>query len=324
MSDHGRHLPGNRKPALMKAAVRSSLRRYPKSLLECLQERPAAHMPRIADRWIAAHAQHPAPETPRLQDIARHRFAASWLGHGSVVLRAGGATLIVDPVLSERVGPRIAGRTFGPRRLTPAPARPEDLPAVDLVLITHAHFDHLDRETLRRMRSPGAVVVTPRGVRDLIPAGFARVVELEPGREIDIAGVMLTAVTPRHWGARAFWDRKRGVNSYVVRVNGTRALLAGDTAMTDAFERVGAVDLAAFGIGAYNPWEHMHATPEQVWTMFTRMGGRRLLPIHHSTFELSDEHVEEPMTRLLAAAAAERERVLALRSGEVWVDGGGA
>ena len=89
--------------------------------------------------------------------------------------------------------------------------------------------------------------------------------------------------------------------------------------MTDAFDDIPPVDLAVFGIGAYDPWDHMHATPEEVWQMFEASGAERLLPVHHSSFKLSDEPVDEPMQRLLAAADEQRPRVIVASAGEVVV-----
>lgn len=295
------------------AAVRSGLRRYPRELIQSI---------RTLEAQLHHHHHHDTSRARLLDELVSREFACAWLGHASVVARLPGVTALVDPVLSHRVGPRLVGRTFGPKRLAPPPLTPESLPEAELVLITHAHFDHLDRPTLERMRSPRAVVVTPLGVRNLIPRGFAEVVELPIGQSITIRGVKLTALAPAHWGARMFVDRRRGYSSYLAEKDGKRMLLAGDTAHTDAFDRVGPVDLAVFGIGAYDPWIHMHASPEQVWSMFRRMGGRRLLPVHHSTYKLSDEHPDEPMQRLLTAAGERADEVLPLRAGEAWFEGG--
>jgi hypothetical protein len=105
-------------------------------------------------------------------------------------------------------------------------------------------------------------------------------------------------------------------------------LFAGDTAHTDAFEHLDGVDLAIFGIGAYEPWIHAHATPEQAWSMFTSLGrrasrgravgGGHLLPVHHATFPLGNEHPDEPMQRLLAAAGDQAHRVVGRRAGDLW------
>jgi L-ascorbate metabolism protein UlaG (beta-lactamase superfamily) len=94
-------------------------------------------------------------------------------------------------------------------------------------------------------------------------------------------------------------------------------LYAGDTAYTPVFERVARPDLAVFGIGAYDPWRHAHATPEEVWSMARAAGATEILPVHHSTFELSDEPADEPIRRLLAAAGGDKHRVLRASPGEV-------
>jgi L-ascorbate metabolism protein UlaG (beta-lactamase superfamily) len=116
-------------------------------------------------------------------------------------------------------------------------------------------------------------------------------------------------------------DRHRGYGGYLMRRAGRTVLFAGDTAYTDAFERLGqrvGVDLAILPIGAYDPWIANHASPEQAWKMFQALGARYLLPVHHSTFRLSREPIEEPLQRLLAAAGAERWRVVAPEVGATW------
>jgi L-ascorbate metabolism protein UlaG (beta-lactamase superfamily) len=193
------------------------------------------------------------------------------------------------------------------------------LKEIDLLLVTHAHFDHLDKPTLRAMASPRTVVIVPTMCARSIPPGFGRVIELPSGQTADVAGLQVTAIEPNHWGARAMIDRGRRVNSYLVQSRRSSILFAGDTARTDAFREVTDVDVAVFGIGAYEPWDHMHATPEQVWAMFEAIGARRLLPVHHSTYELSDEPLDEPMRRLLKAAGDSRCRVLMCEPGEVLV-----
>jgi len=257
-----------------------------------------------------------------LHHLAPHDLAASWLGHSGVVCQFDETVVAVDPVLSDRIGPRIGKRTIGPARQAPSPVTPEALRGVDLVLITHAHFDHLDRPTLEAMVHGGTEVVVPRSCARLIPPGFGPVTELEAGRSVSRRGVQIDAIEPRHWGARVGVDRHRAVSSYVVRADGASVLFAGDTAMTDAFDtagRAGRLDLAVFGIGAYDPWEHMHATPEQVWAMFKASGARFLMPVHHSTFELSDEPIDEPLRRLLVEAGEGRDRVLDTEPGDVVV-----
>jgi L-ascorbate metabolism protein UlaG (beta-lactamase superfamily) len=286
------------------AALRSGLRRYPPELMASL----------------VASKHHPdGPVRDLLSELSPHGLASAWLGHASVIARVGNLSVLVDPVLSTRIGPRIIGRTIGPARLDAIPLSAGSLRGVDLLLLTHAHFDHLDRPTLLRLRDERTTVVVPRRCKRLIPDGFAKVLELGPGEQLTFAGATLEVHTPRHWGARGWIDRRRGYNAYVIRSQAGNVLFAGDTAYTKAFDDLSALDLAVFGIGAYEPWEHMHATPEQVWQMATSCDCRYLMPVHHSTFQLSDEHADEPLQRLYAAAGPQADRVLASKPGEVLV-----
>ncbi|MEZ6234817.1 MAG: MBL fold metallo-hydrolase [Phycisphaerales bacterium] len=313
------------------AATRSGLRRYPTHLVRSLRgERRRGRLSRLRRRWrrgrgvgVEASKSAPAiievsPTAPRFAwpRLPQEPLAASWLGHATALVRVGDLTVLTDPVFSPRIGPRIAGRTMGVSRLMHAPSGMP--PPIDVILISHAHFDHLDRPTLRRLVSKRTTVITARHTGRLIPSGFGDVIEIDWDQELSHRGVTFAALRPEHWGARTAWDRHRGFNAYVMRTPRRSVLFAGDTAETRAFESL-RPSLAIFGIGAYEPWQHMHATPEQVWDMFLASGGTWLMPIHHSTFELSDEHPDEPMQRLLAAAGEQEPRVVARTAGEVWV-----
>lgn len=286
----------------VRATIQSRLRRYPRELLHALLERQTTASAGV----------------DTLDHIARHPFAVAWLGHGSVLARLGTTNILVDPVFSDRIGVRLGRKIFGVKRLGHAPITPEGLPVIDLVLVTHAHFDHLDKPSLRRLARSGTTVVTAPGTRRLIPRGFGAVIELPVGRTLTIHGTQIQALRPNHSGARSLIDRHRQFNSYVLTAAAGRMLFVGDTAYTDAFRDIGRVDVAAFGIGAYAPREHAHATPEQVWRMCMQARIRRLLPVHHSTFELSDEPLGEPMRRLLAAAGDQAARIIQTAPGELW------
>jgi len=283
-------------------AVRSALRRYPAQLVASLMKPEAS------------------PERPirdLLTELAPEGLAVTWLGHGSVIVGLDDVTVAVDPVLSERIGPRVRTKTLGLRRLVPAPIDSASMKGVDVVLITHAHFDHLDRATLEAIADERTTVVVPPKCARLIPRGFARVIELKPGGDFSVGPVHIRALQPRHWGARLWFDRRRGACAYELGHAGCRVLFAGDTADTNTFDQLGGIDLAVFGIGAYEPWEHMHATPEQVWKMFLASGARYLLPVHYGTFPLSDEPVDEPITRLIAAAGEGLDRIIRATPGEI-------
>jgi L-ascorbate metabolism protein UlaG (beta-lactamase superfamily) len=290
-------------------ATRSGFRRYPRALVDSA----LGTLPGL----LHHHERHAIAKAYRGWE--RHALAATWLGHGSVLVRHGGKTILVDPVFSHRIGMSIGGRTMGLPRLMPLPLAPMDLPPIDVILITHAHFDHLDRPSLRALGSPKTTLITARRTSSLIPSGFGRIVELDWRQGLQLDGLHVSAIRPRHWGARAGLDRRRGYNSYVLRDrHGQGVLLAGDTAMTDAFDHLRDVTLAALGIGAYEPWANAHATPEEAWEMFNASGAAYLLPVHHSTFELGDEPIAEPMERLNAAASAARARIIEPVPGSIW------
>ncbi len=286
------------------------LRRYPRELIQSMRMngvRPMAPS-EFASLWSRAVTE-PGPPV------------VSWLGHATVLVRVGGKTILTDPVLSHRIGFRVGPMTLGMGRLTDPPVQPGDLPPIDIVVISHPHFDHLDRPTLRALASPKTTVITARSTARLIPRGFGAVHELDWGQDRTVEGISFKAMRPAHWGARAVWDRHRGYNAYLIDSPGGRVLFAGDTAHTASFGGLGPVNLAIFGIGAYDPWIHAHANPEQVWSMFRDVRGELLLPVHHSTFRLSEEPPHEPMQRLLAAAGPEERRVLRCVPGDVIVPG---
>ncbi len=299
------------------AIARSGAKRYPRELLDALirPDEPLEHDSSLAP------AYHASPDQP---------LAAAWLGHATVLLWIGGKWVLTDPVFSSRIGMKVGPLTLGLKRLEPPPISLSRLPPIDAILISHAHFDHLDRPTLARLARPSTIVVTATSTRRLIPKGFGEVHELAWDRELRLGSLHIHAIRPAHWGARSAWDRHRGFNSYVIdvprRADTTRRVLyAGDTAMTTAYAAlahdlrgVRGVDLSIFGIGAYDPWIEQHATPEQVWAMHESAGGNFLLPTHHSTFRLSNEPADEPMRRLLAAAGQKRHRVVGWDAGRLW------
>ncbi len=295
---------GSAKRPKLSRVIRSGARRYPKQVIASIRSRGQPPVVSIDPECSAA------PSNPEL--------AAAWLGHASVLIGIGGRWILVDPVFSERIGPRIAGRIIGLGRECDLPAIATTLPKIDAIFITHAHFDHLDKPSLRAIADPETVVVTPRRTARLIPKEFPEVIEAAWETPIEIKGLEVTAIRPHHWGARLGLDRRRGYNAYVIEGGGRRVFAAGDTASTEAFDPLERIDLAAMGIGAYEPWWHAHATPEQVWEMFKRIGATHMLPIHHSTFPLSDEHRDEPLERLLAAAGDQDRLIVGRELGELW------
>jgi len=262
------------------------------------------------------------PHRPRPAAWSAERLTVAWLGHATVLINFYGTWLLTDPALRTRVGLQLgAGLTLGPRRLVRPALGVRELPPLDAVLISHAHMDHCDLGTLRHLPRATRVVVQ-RGNRDLVRR-FARADELGWGEAVEVGGARVEAIEVNHWGARKLTDRQRGYGGFLVAKNGRALVFGGDTAYTRAFgalrHRAPAIDLAILPIGAYDPYIHAHASPEQAWAMAREMGASFILPMHHSTFRLSREPVEEPIHRLLAAAGRERSRVALTEVGQTWV-----
>lgn len=274
--------------------------------------------------------QRPVAAAPHRPDPASWRddaITGAWLGHSTVLLNFFGTIILTNPVLGLRCGVRIGPVTVGPKRFVQPALGVRELPRIDLVLLTHAHFDHLDRPTLRRVaaRFPGAQAVTAKSTRDLLGGmRFEKITELDWDESADIATahgtVRAEAFRVSHWGARMRHDTHRSYNGYLLEKNGRRICFAGDTAFTDfsSAGRRGPVDLIAVPIGAYDPWIASHCTPEQAVAMANQARSKMLLPIHHQTFKLSAEPMTEPIARFTRALAREPERIAATEIGETF------
>jgi L-ascorbate metabolism protein UlaG (beta-lactamase superfamily) len=263
------------------------------------------------------------PPVPEAAAAPGHMLSpASWphdaltlanLGHATLLMNYFGVHVISDPTLFDRVGLSVAGLfTIGPRRMITPPLRPAALQNLDVILVTHAHMDHLDIPSLAALPKQ-AVVVACSGCGTLIrPLGFSDVRELNWGQSTEVDGLTITAMGARHWGKRWPQARDYGFNSYVLAKRGHRMLLACDSAATDLFKPLAAdpPEVAAFSVGAYDPWIWNHASPEQVWQMFRQTAAQYLVPIHWGTFRLSKEPVDEPLHRLIAAAGRSADRIV--------------
>jgi L-ascorbate metabolism protein UlaG (beta-lactamase superfamily) len=256
---------------------------------------------------------------PDLSGWENRELAAVWLGHATILLRIGGMTILTDPVLANRIGLGLWLMTCGPRRYVAAALTPRQLPPLDLILISHAHFDHLDRQTLSQLPKKTPVITAGQTLDLIRDLGFRTIAELQWGEHLEMNGVRITARQVNHWGARTFFDSHRGFNAYLIESAKHRVLYGGDTAFHDRFKDIGKVDLAIFGIGAYDPYIAAHATPEQAWEMADHVGADFVLPMHHSTFRLSHEPMHEPLERMLAAAKGRLDRIALKEIGATWV-----
>ena len=268
----------------------------------------------------------PAFAKPRPNEWLDDQLTAAWLGHATVLLNFFGITLLTDPALLSRIGIPLPFTAIGPKRLTKPALKIEELPAIDLILLSHAHFDHIDWRTLRRFDGRTQVVTAPR-TRDLLGwTRLRRITELRWGETQEIAttagSLVVRAIPVNHWGARLQTDTYRGYNGYVLERNGRRVIFVGDTALTNNFAELcdaRGYDLAIFGIGAYQPWIRSHCTPEQAIAMANDAGARFIMPVHHQTFKLSFEPFREPIERFVRAMADKPERIALREIGETFV-----
>ncbi len=262
------------------------------------------------------HPVQPAPAKMRIFPRDNPGIHAGWVGHSTILLSFNGTQVLIDPNFSNRI--KIARRVVG------LPLEPEEIKVLDLILITHAHYDHLDLPSLKRLPRE-ALLIVPEGCGALVKdLGFSTVTELAWNQSIDVRGLRIEAFRPNHWGRRSPWDdEERGYNSYILSKNGKGVLFAGDTGYSKIFGEKGKdqrLDLAFFPISAYKPdwFRANHCTPEEALQMFLETGARFMIPIHWGTFILSHEPIEEPLERLKQEAArlGIEDRVIILKQGE--------
>ena len=278
------------------------------------------------ESWRPITPAFAKPEPLRWNDS---EVTAAWIGHATVLINFFGIKVLTDPVLFPRIGIRLPGFTIGPKRLTVPALKFRELPRIDLIVLSHAHFDHFDLRTLHRFDELTRVITAPNTADLLRWTRLRDITELRWGetKVLNIASQMkgdiaISAFQVRHWGARKQRDDYRGYNGYVIERNGRRILFGGDTAMTNTFAELsqhGPVDLAIMSIGAYNPWIQSHCTPEQAIEMATAAGARFIMPVHHQTFRLSFEPFREPIERFQAALSNTPERIALREIGETFV-----
>ncbi len=276
--------------------------------------------------WRLVRESHELPMTGisrpvKLVDV--DELGVTFIGHSSFLLQVHGRRLLVDPVFSKRL--IVLRRQRKPGVLI------EELPAIDVVLLTHAHMDHLNMPSLRRViratrrltgRAPEVVV--PKGVEDLVVGlGFSQVHGLAWWDQIEIQGLKVTMTPCKHWGARMFRDTHRGYGGYVVEGGGQSVYHSGDTAYFEGFRDIGErlhPEVALLPIGAYFPdsYRSVHTSPEEAVRGFLELGAQRMVPMHYGTFRLGREPMDEPLQRLAAEAArlGITEQIKVLEEGE--------
>jgi L-ascorbate metabolism protein UlaG (beta-lactamase superfamily) len=261
----------------------------------------------------------PAPHAPNPSSWSDNALTMAWLGHATLLVNLYGVRILVDPTLFPRIGVDAVLGTIGPQRLVHCALTAHELPDIDLVLVSHAHFDHLDTPSLGAVKGRPVAVMAP-ATSDLLPRRrYSAVHEVRWGETVAVntprGDVRVRGIEVKHWGARMRRDTYRGFTGFIVEREGARLLFGGDTALTDAFRAHrahGPFDAAVMPVGAYDPWIFNHCTPEQAVAMADAANARLFVPVHHQSFRLSNEPFLEPIERTEAALFSERGR-LALR-----------
>jgi L-ascorbate metabolism protein UlaG (beta-lactamase superfamily) len=285
------------------------------------RQKPFA-LTKLGQLWRLVRESHEQPITgqprpPKIVDPGE--LGVTFIGHSSFFLQIGGRNVLIDPVFSQRL--ILLRRQSHPGTL------PSQLPPIDLVLVTHAHMDHLDLASLRRVvrsnrranQRPPEIVV-PEGVDDLVNSlGFRQVHTLAWWQQAQVAGLEITMTPCRHWGARMFNDTHRGYGGYVVASRQDSVYHSGDTAWFDGFAEIGRrlkPRIALLPIGAYFPdsYRAVHVSPEEAVRGFLDSNAELMIPMHFGAFRLGREPMGEPVERLMAEAerrgVANRVRVL--------------
>ncbi len=284
--------------------------RGPRDIVRWQLDRLAGRVPADAD---------PTFVPPRVANDGRSvralESSLTWIGHASFLARLGGKLVAIDPIWSDRISGVV-------RRRVPPGIALEDVPPIDVVVVSHNHRDHLDAPTLRRL-AQSSLVVAPLGHLPLLRSlGFTRHVELDWWQTHREGELSITLVPARHWSMRKPWDRNSMLwGGFVLRGPEGALYHSGDTAHFDGFaeigRRAGPIDLALLPIGAYEPrWfmQPQHMNPEEAVEAFRALEARVLVPMHWGTFKLTDEPMAEPPSRLIAAC----ERA-GLPPGRLWM-----
>ena len=253
---------------------------------------------------------------PVPKEWSDNEITIAWIGHSTMLINFFGKWILTDPVLKERIGLYLLGTSIGPSRLTPPALTIDEIPKPDIILLSHAHMDHMDYPTLSDFayKYPNEIdVITAYLTQDVIEdLPWKSLSVMDWNDKLDLHNINFTALEVEHFGWRFPWekDRSRGYmkdgrsyNAYLLKRNSKAILFGGDTRMHNKLEIIKEenVDVALMPIGAYNPWIHNHCTPEQALEMANNINAKYFIPMHTKTFQQGKEPFNEPIDRMLAA-----------------------
>ena len=237
-------------------------------------------------------------------------LAFTWLGHAAYMVEMEGKFVLLDPMLGPNPSP-VYGT--GPARLHPAPCQPADMPVADVIILSHDHYDHLDKQTVKALASTAKLFVVPVGVGPWLKrygVPNAKIREMDWGETLDWMGLHITSLPARHFSGRGLTDRNKTLwSSYSIRGEKRRLYFTGDTgAQDEAFAKIGEAygpfDASIMAIGAYDSlWHDIHLDPEEAVGSHRLLDGGLFIPCHWATFDLALHPWGEPAERLEKAVA---------------------
>jgi L-ascorbate metabolism protein UlaG (beta-lactamase superfamily) len=240
--------------------------------------------------------------------IDKESLFFAWLGHSSILIAVEGKTVLVDPVLEERASPF---SWVGPKRFHPAPVTAGGLPPIDVVVITHDHYDHLEEQTMRRLGSRTGLFLVPLGIGELLEEWGIKpekVVELDWWEHHKVGSLNFTATPAIHYARRGLLDgNERLWCSWSVQGQNRRFFVSGDSGYFGGFKKVGEelgpFDVTFLKVGSYDEmWKQVHMLPEEAVQQHQDLRGEILVPLHWATFDLGLHPWYEPIERTLTAA----------------------
>lgn len=237
----------------------------------------------------------PGGKSSVLLTMHPEQTGVTWLGHAGFLIQTGGQNILVDPNWALWHGPI--------KRVSHPCVKPAALPYIDLVLITHAHFDHLHLPSLRAIAA-GQPIIVPEGVGSIVKrCAFSKIIELDCWQTAHFRNLEITLTPARHWGARMIHDTFRKFGGFLIRDDERTVYHCGDSSIFDGFTEIGKradIDIALLPIGAYDApsGRPVHMNPEEAIDAFEMLGARRMIPMHYGTFPLGGEPIHEPVARL--------------------------
>ena len=246
---------------------------------------------------------------PDPNDWKNDEINIAWIGHSTILMNLFGTIIVTDPVLFEKIGLDIFGITIGQSRYSEPALEIGKFPCPDLILLSHAHFDHMDYKTLSSFTDmyPGKInCITAFNTLDVIAdLNWKSLKELDWNEEYFLNDVKFSAIEVKHFGwrypferdrSRGYFKNGRSFNAYLIEKKGKKVLFGGDTAMTNKFIPFGGIDIAIMPIGAYNPWKSNHCNPEEALKMAANdLKAKVFIPIHCHTFRQGLEPIDEPL-----------------------------